>query len=127
MSTAYQESINEYRNKIAEYGENSPLAASFKALLTTVETQLEEANQTITTTRTEIEAKIQTFLSEKEERIESAKAQYEAKKAELVNAYKAQVNSAKANFTSHLDTAKTNGTITEEQYNYWTSLLPTAE
>ena len=127
MLDAIGETINEYKEKIDALGINSALVDTFKAYLASSEAQFNEVKQAIEKTQTELEAKVQTFLSEKRASIESAKAQYETKKAELVALYTEQVNSAKANFTSHLDTAKTNGTITEEQYNYWTSLLPTAE
>lgn len=123
MIASYQTTINGYKEQIAEMGENNPLASGIQALLTTVETQLATANQTITETRTQIETKIQEFLAAKEAKIEEAKANYEAKKAELVTAYKAQVATAKTNFVNHLDTAKSTGTMTEEQYNYWKNLV----
>lgn len=102
------------------------LLEGYRTAVTTLQTQLTSANQTITTTRAEIEAKIQTFLAEKQAEIEEAKAQYQTHKEQLVAAYKAEVSAAKVNFTSHLDSAKANGNMTEEQYNYWKNLVESA-
>ncbi len=75
--------------------------------------------------KTQIEEKITEFINAKSAEIESAKAQYETKKAELVNAFKTQVAQAETSFKAHLDSVKTAGNMTQEQYDYWINLINT--
>ncbi len=67
--------------------------------------------------------KIDEFLKERKDEIAAAKKAMKEHKDALIETYKIEVANAEALLKTHLDTAKENGTITEEQYAYWTNLI----
>ena len=66
---------------------------------------------------------VENFNNAKKQAIENAKAQYEQIKNQLVQNYKNQVELAKTNVISHLDNARQQEKITQEQYDYWINLI----
>ena len=71
----------------------------------------------------QLEDEINKFLDERKEDIAAAKKLAEAHKDALIELYKQEVARAETLFKAHLEAAKTNGIITEEQYNYWIKLI----
>lgn len=71
----------------------------------------------------QLEDEINKFLDERKEKIAAAKKLAEAHKDALIEAYKQEVAKAETLFKAHLEAAKENGTITEDQYNYWINLI----
>ncbi len=67
--------------------------------------------------------KIDEFLKERKDEIAAAKKAMKEHKDALIETYKIEVANAEALLKTHLDTAKENGTISEEQYAYWTNLI----
>ena len=67
--------------------------------------------------------KIDEFLKERKDEIAAAKKAMKEHKDALIETYKIEVANAEALLKTHLDTAKENGTISEEQYVYWTNLI----
>ncbi len=67
--------------------------------------------------------KIDEFLKERKDDIAAAKKAMKEHKDALIETYKIEVANAEALLKTHLDTAKENGTISEEQYAYWTNLI----
>lgn len=67
--------------------------------------------------------KIDEFLKERKDKIATAKKAMKEHKDALIETYKIEVANAEALLKTHLDTAKENGTISEEQYVYWTNLI----
>lgn len=67
--------------------------------------------------------KIDEFLKERKDEIATAKKAMKEHKDALIETYKIEVANAEALLKTHLDTAKENGTISEEQYAYWTNLI----
>ncbi len=67
--------------------------------------------------------KIDEFLKERKDEIAAAKKAMKEHKDALIETYKIEVANAEALLKTHLDTAKENGTISEEQYTYWTNLI----
>lgn len=67
--------------------------------------------------------KIDEFLKERKDDIAAAKKAMKEHKDALIETYKIEVANAEALLKTHLDTAKENGTISEEQYTYWTNLI----
>lgn len=67
--------------------------------------------------------KIDEFLKERKDKIATAKKAMKEHKDALIETYKIEVANAEALLKTHLDTAKGNGTISEEQYVYWTNLI----
>lgn len=67
--------------------------------------------------------KIDEFLKERKDDIATAKKAMKEHKDALIETYKIEVANAEALLKTHLDTAKENGTISEEQYAYWTNLI----
>ena len=67
--------------------------------------------------------KIDEFLKERKDKIATAKKAMKEHKDALIETYKIEVANAEALLKTHLDTAKENGTISEEQYAYWTNLI----
>lgn len=67
--------------------------------------------------------KIDEFLKERKDKIATAKKAMKEHKDALIETYKIEVANAEALLKTHLDTAKENGTISEEQYEYWTNLI----
>lgn len=67
--------------------------------------------------------KINEFLKERKDDIAAAKKAMKEHKDALIETYKVEVANAEALLKTHLDTAKENGTISEEQYAYWTNLI----
>ena len=76
----------------------------------------------ITTLESQIDTALENYETAKQNAIDSLKTQYEAAKNALVSAYKTQVESANSALIEHLDAKLDNGTITQEQYNYWKQL-----
>lgn len=71
----------------------------------------------------QLEDEINKFLDERKEKIAEAEKLAEAHKDALIALYKQEVEKTEAIFKAHLEAAKTNGTITESQYNYWINLI----
>lgn len=67
--------------------------------------------------------KIDEFLKERKDEIAAAKKAMKEHKDALIETYKIEVANAEVLLKTHLDTAKENGTISEEQYAYWTNLI----
>lgn len=67
--------------------------------------------------------KIDEFLKERKDEIAAAKKAMKEHKDALIETYKIEVANSEALLKTHLDTAKENGTISEEQYAYWTNLI----
>lgn len=67
--------------------------------------------------------KIDEFLKERKDKIATAKKAMKEHKDALIETYKIEVANAEVLLKTHLDTAKENGTISEEQYAYWTNLI----
>lgn len=67
--------------------------------------------------------KIDEFLKERKDEIAAAKKAMKEHKTALIATYKTEVANAEVLLKTHLDTAKENGTISEEQYAYWTNLI----
>ena len=67
--------------------------------------------------------KIDEFLKERKDEIAAAKKAMKEHKDALIETYKIEVANAEVLLKTHLDTAKGNGTISEEQYAYWTNLI----
>lgn len=66
---------------------------------------------------------INNFLEDRKSDIESAKKLAQQHKNAFIELYKTEVANAETGLKAHLDSAKENGTITEEQYNYWIALI----
>ncbi len=62
-------------------------------------------------------------MKERKDEIAAAKKAMKEHKDALIETYKIEVANAEALLKTHLDTAKENGTISEEQYAYWTNLI----
>lgn len=77
---------------------------------------------TINTLKTQLDTALEAYLDAKEQAINAAKAQYQTLKAQLVEVYRQQVEQANSEFSEILHNRYINGTITEEQYNYWIEL-----
>ncbi len=71
----------------------------------------------------QLEDEINKFLNERKEKIAEAKKLAEAHKDALIALYKQEVEKTETIFKAHLEAAKTNGTITDAQYNYWINLI----
>ena len=71
----------------------------------------------------QLEDEINKFLDKRKEDIAAAKKLAEEHKDALIALYKQEVANAETLFKAHLEAAKTNGIITEEQYNYWIKLI----
>lgn len=71
----------------------------------------------------QLQDKIDEFLNERKEDIKKAKKVAEDHKKALIATYKAEIATKEESFKEHLNTAKANGKISEEQFAYWTNLL----
>lgn len=96
-------------------GVQGAFADSLRAQISQLQTQI-DAKQA------EIEAKVNEYLQAKQAEIQEAKAYFETNKQNLVNAFKQEVENNKTAFNAHLENAKANGEITQEQYDYFKQL-----
>lgn len=96
------------------YGEQIPEA--IKVQINALKAQIQEL-------KNQIDAKVNLFLNNRKNEIQKAQSQYKTLKEQLKKEFKTQVETSKQNLINHLTTSKNNGTITEEQYNYWVSLI----
>ena len=88
-----------------------------------IKEQIDEAKAKIDEYQKELDAKIDEFLAEKSQEIEKLKAKYEEAKAKADLEFKSQVETSRQNVINHLETSKNNGTITQEQYDYWVNII----
>ena len=88
-----------------------------------IKTQINSLKAQIKQMQEKINAKVNEFLDARKEDIKKAQKEYQALKEQLKTEFKTQVETSKQNVINHLTTSKNNGTITEEQYNYWVSLI----
>lgn len=88
-----------------------------------IKTQINTLKAQMKQMQEEINAKVNEFLDARKEDIKKAQKEYQALKEQLKTEFKTQVETSKQNVINHLTTSKNNGTITEEQYNYWVSLI----
>ena len=82
-----------------------------------------EINDQYAKCKKQLNDKIDEFLKERKDKIATAKKAMKEHKDALIETYKIEVANAEALIKTHLDTAKENGTISEEQYAYWTNLI----
>lgn len=109
-----QKELDDLNATLSKYGDLIPEAV--KTQINSLQAQVKDLQQKITTN-------VNNFLKEKEAEINKAKAKYAEIKAQIETEFKTQVETAKGNVINHLETSKNNGTITEEQYNYWVNLI----
>ena len=109
-----QKELDDLNATLSKYGDLIPEAV--KTQINSLQAQVKDLQQKITTN-------VNNFLKEKEAEINKAKAKYAEIKAQLETEFKTQIKTAKGNVINHLETSKNNGTITEEQYNYWVNLI----
>lgn len=100
---------------------------AIRAEMDKLEAEMEKYGETIkqqyNNCKKQLEDEINKFLDERKEKIAEAKKLAEAHKDALIALYKQEVEKTEAIFKAHLEAAKTNGTITEAQYNYWINLI----
>lgn len=109
-----QKELDDLNATLNKYGDL--ISEDIKDQITSLQAKVKDLQQKITTN-------VNNFLKEKEAEINKAKAKYAEIKAQLETEFKTQVETAKGNVINHLETSKNNGTITEEQYNYWVNLI----
>lgn len=100
---------------------------AIRAEMDKLEAEMEKYGETIkqqyNNCKKQLEDEINKFLNERKEKIAEAKKLAEAHKDALIALYKQEVEKTETIFKAHLEAAKTNGTITEAQYNYWINLI----
>ena len=117
-----QEQYSAVKNSVLNVIDN--LRAEFKSLKKNLEgvennqlkTKLDEIQK-------KIDAKIDEYLSQKSKEIEEMKKQYNKFKQNAENEYKLQVEQSKKDVVAHLEISKNNGTITQEQFDYYVNLI----
>lgn len=88
-----------------------------------IKEQIDEAKAKIDGYQKELDAKIDEFLAEKSQEIDKLKAKYEEAKEKADLEFKSQVEQSKKDVVAHLEISKNNGTITQEQYDYWVNII----
>ena len=102
-----EEIENKYKDSIPDY----------------IQTQIDQLKAKLDEVQKELDAKINSYLEQKSQEIEAMKQQYNDFKQKADLEFKSQVETSKQNVINHLETSKKNGTITEEQYNYWVNII----
>lgn len=115
---ALRTKIKELKNTVNEYIEKyeDVIPESMQTLINSYKTQLEEKQK-------ELDAKIDAYLEEKSQEIETMKQQYNEFKQKAETEFKSQVEQSKKDVVAHLEISKNNGTITQEQYDYYVNLI----
>lgn len=106
-----EEQINDLENK---YNDQIPV---------TIQVQIDGLKSQIEQIKKLINSNLEEFLNNRKEEINRAQAEAENLKQQLKTEFKTQIETSKANVINHLTTSKNNGTITQEQYDYWVSLI----
>ena len=136
QAEAIKNSFSSAKNQVLQVIEQAKASLEgfeeqLKALEETYKNQIPEAikaqinilKDQIKQLKSEIETKVNEFLEDKKAEIQQAKKQYETLKNQLVTEFKTQVETEKGNVKNHLQTSLNNGTISQEQYDYYVSLI----